>query len=131
MSADLIKTYYSCFNEHRWDAMVSLLDDNFVHEPNEGKPQPGRDEFRKFLSVMDEHYSEQVVDLVVFTSATPNRFAAEFYIEGKYLKQQPGLPPAKGQPYRLRVGAFFEVHHGKIARVTNHYNLQAWIAAVK
>ena len=40
------------------------------------------------------------------------------------------LAPARGQRYVLPGGAFFEVRDGRIARVTNYYNLQDWIAQV-
>lgn len=42
-----------------------------------------------------------------------------------------GLPEARGQTYRIRAGAFFEVQQGLIARVTTYYNLKAWIDLVK
>ena len=41
-----------------------------------------------------------------------------------------GLPPATGQTYFLRVGAFFELRDGKVARITNYYNLQEWLKQV-
>ncbi|MGE0240292.1 MAG: isopropylmalate/homocitrate/citramalate synthase, partial [Parvibaculaceae bacterium] len=42
----------------------------------------------------------------------------------------PGLPKAKGQGYKLRVGAFFEIRNGKITRVSTHYNLKDWTRQV-
>jgi steroid delta-isomerase-like uncharacterized protein len=50
---------------------------------------------------------------------------------GEYLQTDEGLPPAKGQKYRLPAGAFFEIRDGKVARITNYYNLQDWIAQVE
>jgi steroid delta-isomerase-like uncharacterized protein len=65
--------------------------------------------------------------------ATPDgaRAAAEFVVHGTYLVADEGLPPAHGQSYVLPAGAFFEVSGGRIARVTNFYNLQDWLAQVK
>jgi steroid delta-isomerase-like uncharacterized protein len=80
---------------------------------------------------MQEHYKEKVVDLVIFSDEKHGRAAAEFFIEGTYLHTGAGLPPASGQHYRLRVGAFFALSHGKISRVTNYYNLNEWIHQVK
>ncbi|MFM8801313.1 MAG: hypothetical protein ACKOEE_12280, partial [Tagaea sp.] len=40
-------------------------------------------------------------------------------------------PPARGQRYTLRVGAFFDLADGKIARVSNHYNVKAWLDQVR
>ena len=42
-----------------------------------------------------------------------------------------GLPPAAGQTYHLRVGAFFDIGEGQITRISNHYNLADWIAQVE
>jgi steroid delta-isomerase-like uncharacterized protein len=56
--------------------------------------------------------------------------AAEFQLEGEYLLTDSDLPPARGQRYRLRVGAFFDIVDGRIARVTNHYNLADWLQQV-
>ena len=58
------------------------------------------------------------------------RAAAEFNLKGKYLATDEGLPPAKGQTYKLRVGAFFEVADGKITRVSTHYSLPEWTRQV-
>jgi steroid delta-isomerase-like uncharacterized protein len=79
---------------------------------------------------MDRSYREQVEDLVVFAGPDAGRAAAEFYIRGEYLKTDEGLPPATGQTYHLRVGAFFEVKDGKVARVSNYYNLSSWMRMV-
>ncbi len=130
MSAELIRDYYRKFNERQFDRMLELLADDVVHDLNEGPSEMGRERFRSFMGVMNEHYSEQVKDLVIFSSDEPRRFAAEFFIEGTYLKTQAGLPPAREQTYRLRVGAFFEVHGGRITRVTNYYNLKRWMELV-
>jgi steroid delta-isomerase-like uncharacterized protein len=41
-----------------------------------------------------------------------------------------GLPPAHGQRYTLPAGAFFELRAGRIARVSNFYNLADWLQQV-
>ena len=69
-------------------------------------------------------------DLVVFAGPDTSRAAAEFHIRGEYLQTDEGLPPATGQKYHLRVGAFFEIKDGKVARVSNYYNLSAWLRMV-
>lgn len=130
MSKELIRLYYQKFNETKFDEMVALLAENVQHDLNEGETQTGKAAFASFMKVMDAHYSERVVDLEIFAGEHADRFAAEFFIEGNYTKTQAGLPPAANQPYRLRVGAFFEVKNGQIARVTNHYNLRQWIQMV-
>ena len=122
--------YYAVFNSGDRESMLALLSEDVVHEINEGGAETGREAFRAFLRRMDACYAEQVEELVVLASADGSRGAAEFYISGCYLKTDEGLPPAKGQKYRLRVGAFFDLCGGKVARVTNYYNLQDWLQQV-
>ena len=127
---DLIQRYYDTFNSGDREALLGLLAVDVIHEINEGTPEIGTDRFRAFLARMDRSYEEQVEQLVVFTSDQPDRAAAEFFIRGTYLATDAGLPAATGQTYHLRVGAFFETKDGLITRITNHYNLAAWLEMV-
>lgn len=129
-TAALIQRYYDAFNAGNRPAMLALLTDDVRHDVNQGARETGRAAFAAFLQRMDRCYRERVVDLVVMVDADGSRAAAEFTIEGAYMTTDEGLPPANGQTYRLPVGAFFEVAGGRVARVTNYYNLQDWIAQV-
>lgn len=126
----LIQTYYTTFNSGDREAFLALLTEDVVHDINQGGVEAGRAAFRTFLERMDRCYREQVCDLVVFANEDGTRGAAEFYIEGEYLSTDEGLPPAAGQRYRLRVGAFFDLQDGKVRRVTNYYNLEEWLRQV-
>jgi steroid delta-isomerase-like uncharacterized protein len=126
----LIQTYYTTFNSGDRDAFLALLTDDVAHDINQGGVEIGREAFRTFLVRMDRCYREQVRDLVVFATEDGARGAAEFFIEGEYLATDTGLPPASGQRYRLRVGAFFDLRDGKVQRVTNYYNLEEWLRQV-
>ena len=64
--------------------------------------------------------TKQIVDLQVMTNQDGSRAAAEFTVLGKYIATDEGLPPARGQRYRLPAGAFFELKDGKIARISNY-----------
>jgi len=127
---DLLKAYYDAFNRQDWPAMLGFLDENVRHDINQGATEVGKDKFKAFLGVMDAHYTEQVKNLVIMSNGA-DRAAAEFNIDGVYKKSQEGLPPANGQKYFIPVGAFFEIKNGKITRVTNYYNLPAWMDAVR
>ncbi|WP_191084498.1 ketosteroid isomerase-related protein [Roseococcus microcysteis] len=127
---ELLRRYYAAFNAGDWDGMAALLTEDVAHDVNQGGRETGRAAFRAFLDRMAHHYAERVEDLVVMESAEGTRAAAEFTIHGRYLVTDSGLPEARGQSYALPVGAFFEITGGKIARVTNFYNLQEWIAQV-
>lgn len=126
----LIQTYYATFNSGNREAFLALLTDDIVHDINQGGAETGRAAFQVFLTRMDCCYREQVCDLLVFANEEGTRGAAEFFIEGEYLATDAGLPPATGQRYRLRVGAFFDLHDGKVQRVTNYYNLEEWLRQV-
>ena len=126
----LIQSYYAAFNSGDRRSFLALLADDVVHDINQGLSEAGKDAFRTFLARMDRSYREQVEDLVVFASEDGARGAAEFFIRGEYLADDEGLPPATGQRYRLRVGAFFELREGLLARITNYYNLHEWLRQV-
>jgi steroid delta-isomerase-like uncharacterized protein len=126
---DLVRSYYDRFNAGDWDGMCALLTDDVAHDLNQSGREVGRDAFRAFLARMAGSYHERLLDIVVL-GGTAGRVAAEYIVEGEYLKDDEGLPPAHGQTYRLPGGAFFDVRDGKIARVTNYYNLKDWIDQV-
>ena len=127
---ELISLYYESFNRGDRPAFLRLLHPEVVHDINQGGSEVGIEAFRLFLERMDRCYREQVEDLVVFASRDGSRAAAEFFIQGSYLRTDEGLPPATGQSYRLRIGAFFEIREGRVARVTNYYNLNEWLRQV-
>ena len=129
-AARLVRAYYDAFNDRDRVAMLDLLADDVVHDVNQGSSEVGIEAFRIFLAHMDDCYEEQVEDLVIMTEPSGTLAAAEFFIRGRYVLTDKGLPEATGQPYRLRVGAFFENRGGKIARVTNYYNLEDWVRQV-
>ncbi len=126
----LILGYYAAFNRRDWATMLSLLTDDVVHDLNQGARETGCDAFAAFLARMDRSYREQLHDILVMASPDGARAAAEYVVHGEYLIADEDLPPAHGQRYVLPGGAFFDIRDGKIARVTNYYNLQDWIAQV-
>ena len=129
-TSNLIAAYYDAFNRGDREAMLSMLTDNVAHDLNQGPRETGRDTFRTFLQRMDRCYGEQLRDIVEMVSADGLRAGAEYVVHGEYKVTDEGLPEAEGQRYVLPGGAFFDVRDGKIARVTNYYNLDDWIAQV-
>ena len=126
----LIENYYAAFNKGDMDTFLSLLTDDVVHDINQGKRDMGKVAFTQFMSGMNVSYKEQLVDMVIMASADGTRASAEFVVLGEYLQTDEGLPLAQGQKYNLPAGAFFDIRDNKVARVTNYYNLQDWIAQV-
>lgn len=128
---ELINEYYKNFNSKNYEGMLALLSEDVVHDINQGKRMEGKEKFRSFLKRMDELYDENLTDIAVMTDESGKRASAEFICNGTYKSTDEGLPPARGQKYRIPVGCFFEVEGGKIKRVSNHYNLNDWIGMVK
>lgn len=128
---DLIQKYYEAFNAKNYEGMLSLLSEEIVHDINQGKRIPGKNAFKEFLARMDYLYDENLTDIVIMTDDSGTRAGAEFVCNGTYKNSDEGLPPAKGQKYRLPVGCFFEVKDGKIARISNYYNMNDWIKMVQ
>ncbi|MCT7654825.1 nuclear transport factor 2 family protein [Oceanimonas sp. NS1] len=129
-SEQLIQHYYNAFNQGDMDTFLGLLTDDVVHDINQGERETGRAAFAAFMERMNQHYREQLVDMVIMVSEAGDRAAAEFVVLGEYLSTDEGLPQAAGQRYRLPAGAFFEIRDNKVARISNHYNLNDWIAQV-
>lgn len=131
MSAiETIRAYYDAFNRQDMGAFLALLTDDVVHDINQGERQVGKQVFATFMQHMNRCYKENLTDMVIMASEDGKRASAEFVVNGEYLATDEGLPEANGQTYVLPAGAFFELKDGKVARVTNYYNLNDWIAQV-
>ena len=126
----LVERYYAAFNAGDMETFFSLLSDDVLHDINQGGRETGKAAFRAFMARMNRNYREQLADITVMSSACGQRAAAEFTVLGEYLVTDEGLPPARGQTYRLAAGAFFELRDGKVARISNYYNLQDWLQQV-
>ena len=126
MSRDTIQRYFDAFNAGDVPAMLDCLSEDVAHHVNEGKIRTGKALFSEFCDHMSECYKEELTDMVIFVSEDGTRAAAEFVVNGTYLKTDPGLPEARGQKYTLPAGSFFTLDAGKITRVTTYYNLADW-----
>jgi steroid delta-isomerase-like uncharacterized protein len=126
----LVLSYYDAFNKANWEGILALLADDVIHDVNQGWRETGRDQFRNFLKRLARCYRERIGDICVLALADGKRAAAEYVVDGTYHESDAGLPPARGQRYHLRGGAFFEIADNKICRVTNYYNLQDWLRQI-
>ncbi|HLP66114.1 MAG TPA: ketosteroid isomerase-related protein [Rhizobium sp.] len=129
-AADTIRAYYEAFNAGDMETFLALLTDDVVHDINQGERQVGKTAFARFMEHMNRCYREELTDMVVMTSEDGRRGAAEFVVHGEYLVTDEGLPEANGQKYVLPAGAFFELRDGKVARISNYYNLPEWVRQV-
>lgn len=126
----LIAAYYASFNAGDREGFLALLTEDVAHDINQGEREVGREAFARFFDHMEECYAEEIRDIVVMVDETGTRAAAEFMVHGRYKKTDSGLPPAAGQRYVLPAGAFFDVRDGKVARISNTYNLNDWLRQV-
>ena len=130
----LIRAYYAAFNAADAGAFLALLTDDVAHDISQGGRETGKPAFARFVAHMSRCYRETVADLVVMAEPGGTRAAAEFTVHGAYIATDPGVPagtaPAVGQSYVLPAGAFFTIRDGKVARISNHYNLDDWVAQV-
>lgn len=129
-ATELVQAYYAAFNAGDMPAFLDLLAEDVVHDINQGERQVGKATFAAFMDKMNRCYRERLADIVVMQNAAGDRAAAEFVVHGEYLADDEGLPPANGQTYMLPAGAFFEIKNGKVARISNYYNLNDWVAQV-
>jgi steroid delta-isomerase-like uncharacterized protein len=129
-TAQLLQDYYAAFNRQDMESFLAMLTDDVIHDINQGGREVGKAIFSTFMDRMNAHYKEEIFDISITTNEEGDRAAVEFTVLGEYLSTDEGLPEANGQTYRLPAGAFFEVRDGKVARVTNYYNLEDWVAQV-
>lgn len=127
----LVEAYYTAFNSKNYSLMLELVDPEVHHEVNEGELKVGKEIFSRFLVHMEKCYDETLEEMQFFESGDAQRCAVEFYVRGKYLQTDGGLPEAHGQTYHIRAGAFFESRGERITRVTTYYNLKQWIDLVR
>lgn len=126
----LIQRYFNAFNSGNMQAMLDCLSENVAHHVNEGTIRHGREKFAEFCAHMSDCYQENLTDMVIMVSDNGARAAAEYTVNGTYLKTDAGLPDAQGQGYRLPAGSFFSIANGKIIRVVTYYNLADWVRQV-
>ncbi|WP_353472813.1 ketosteroid isomerase-related protein [Salipiger sp. H15] len=129
-ATDTIKAYFDAFNAKDTEAMLDLLSADIAHHVNEGQVRSGKTKFAEFCAHMSHCYDEHLTDMVIFEAEGGTRAAAEFTVNGTYLRTDAGLPEAAGQTYRLPAGSFFSLDGGKITRVVTYYNLADWIRQV-
>jgi len=126
----LIGRYCAAHSRGDAEAMLACLAEDVVHDVNQGARRLGKPAFAQFLRHTARCYRERLEDIVVMATADGARAAAEYNIVGAYLETDTGLPPAKGQAYRLPGGAFFAVRDGRICRVTVYFNLTDWLTQI-
>ncbi len=125
-----VREYFDAFNKGDVAGMLACLSEDVQHYVNEGNVRQGKELFRSFCEHMSRCYREELTDIVVFEAEGGTRAAAEYIVNGTYLKTDDGLPEAQGQTYCLPAGSFFSLEQGQITRVVTYYNLADWTRPV-
>lgn len=126
----LLESYYHTFNAQDMNAFLDLFTDDVIHDISQRHREVGKSALSRFIERANKCYREHVFEIEIMTNDDGSRAAAEFTVLGVYLESEEGMPEACGQTYRLTGGSFFEIRNGKIARVSNHYNMQDWLNQV-
>lgn len=128
---EVAEAYYNAFNQGDYAKMLSLVDPNVRHEPNQGDPRIGREKLAAFLASNDECYREQLSNFTFLTEPSGLKVAVDFEVTGMYLKQADDtMPPALEQVYSIQVVAIIEVENGLITVIRTYYNLADWLQRV-
>ncbi|MEO1204867.1 MAG: ketosteroid isomerase-related protein [Pseudomonadota bacterium] len=130
VAALLVREYCEAMNTGDAEKLLSLLDDDVVHDVNQGERREGKERFKAFQARMAHHYKETLADPVVMVARNGERAAVEYNIEGVYLDTEQGLPAAKKQAYTLPGGTFFAIKDGKISRISSYFNMTDWITQI-
>ncbi|MFP6799871.1 MAG: nuclear transport factor 2 family protein [Pseudomonas sp.] len=126
----LLTRYFNALNERDSRACLALLSADVLLDINQGPREQGVQAFADYLERSQRCYRESIDNLQILTEPSGQRAACEFTLSGEYLSTDDGLPDACGQSYQLTAASFFEIRDGKIARVSQHFNLPEWLAQV-
>ena len=124
----LLRDYYSALNAQDMPAILDLLHDNVVHDLGQSRREFGKVAFARFMEHTKARCQKHIFDIEIMTNDDGSRAAAEFIILGSYLIDGQCPESTPGQTFRVPGGAFFEIHDGKIARISSYCGLQEWLA---
>jgi steroid delta-isomerase-like uncharacterized protein len=127
---DLLHDYYSALNARDMPALLELLHEDIVHDLGQSRREFGKTAFARFLEHTAARCQKHLFDIEIMVNDDGSRAAAEFVVLGSYLAGSQCPESAPGQTFRLPGGAFFEIHRGKITRISNYSGLQEWLAQV-
>ncbi|MEO1280621.1 MAG: ketosteroid isomerase-related protein [Pseudomonadota bacterium] len=130
VAAALVREYCEAWNAGDAEKLLSLVDDDLIHDVNQGERREGKERFKAFQARMAHHYKETLVEPVVMVARNGERAALEYNIEGVYLDTEQGLPTANKQTYALPGGTFFAIKDGKISRISTYFNMTDWITQI-
>lgn len=131
-SENIIKKYYAALNNKDMKAYLALMDTNVIHDINLGDSETGIDKLKVYVQKDLDSFDEKLSDIIIMTTPDGTHAAAEWIDNGTYYKNYPGFPiKARGQHYTIRGGQFFEIHKGKITRITTYFDTAGFFKQIK
>lgn len=131
-STDILKKYYAAINTHDLNQFLSLMDENVIHDINQGDTETGVSKLKTFMQKDFGSFNEKLYDIIIYPSHDGKHFAAQWMDHGTYYSNYPGLPiKARNQQYTIRGGQFFEIDAGKITRITTYFNEADFLKQLK
>jgi steroid delta-isomerase-like uncharacterized protein len=94
-----------------------------------GQRLVGRDAAREDFVALIAMYSEMRIEKTTFLSTADGHYATEWIMTGVHTGDVPGLP-ATGKPFRISGAGFGEIRDGKLARVTEYWNMAEFLIQV-
>ncbi len=113
----LVAQFFSAFNHADWEGILSVLAKDVRLQLNGREVASGQEAFTEHLSAEKLHFLEVFSDTQLSAIDTGGVVNAGYVVSGQYLSTAPGLPPARGQHYRLEGVAQFEIRDGAIVRI--------------
>lgn len=122
MSQSIIEQYFSAWNRHDADALVSLFGDNaFYHDPN--GTMRGAD-LAQYAMGLWEAFPDLRFEVMSQVEQGSNAFAVEWRMSGTNRGAFNGLPPT-GKAIILNGADFIDLERDKIASVTGYFDSAA------
>lgn len=123
MNSSAISRFFTAFNAGDIEGMLEQMTDDVAHHVVDGTIREGKVLFRDYCEHVMRCYQERVLNLVELETPDHARGAAEYLVQGKYVRTDVGMPKATGQHYVLPGGSFFSFRDGKISRLTTYFNM--------
>lgn len=128
----LVKTYYDALNKKDMNLFFSIMSNDVIHDINQGASETGITKFKTYMKKTNNSFDENLSEILIMVSNDGKHAAAQWVDHGVYYKDYPGMKiHATNQKFTLNGGHFFEIHDGKLSRVTTYYNDTNFMEQIK
>jgi Ketosteroid isomerase-related protein len=126
----LVLDWTDALNRRDPDAAAGYLaEDCTFTNIGTGQHFVGRDPVREDFVALLAMYSEMRIEKTTFLCTSDGHFATEWIMTGVHTGDAPGLP-ATGKPFRISGAGVGEIRDGKLARITEYWNMAEFLIQV-